>query len=77
MQKLLLVEDDKAITKSLEEYLSHEGFSVKSAEGERSATAILASERPDLLLVDLGLTDGSGFSVCRAAKLLNLPGRRH
>ena len=73
MQRILLVEDDRAITRSLEEYLSLEGFSIVCAEGERAATTILASERPDLLLVDLGLSDGSGFSVCRAAKMLKLP----
>ena len=73
MQTILTVEDDRAITASLEEFLSAEGFRAVSASGERQALAILASERPDLLLVDLGLADGSGFSVCRAAKALKLP----
>ena len=73
MQTILTVEDDRAITASLEEFLSSEGFRTLSASGERQALAILASERPDLLLVDLGLSDGSGFSVCRAAKALKLP----
>ena len=43
------------------------------AAGERAATVLMASEKPDLLLVDLGLADGSGFSVCRAAKHLGFP----
>ena len=73
MQTILLVEDDKAITRSLSEFLLSEGFETRSAAGERAALGILASERPDLLLVDLGLADGSGFSVCRAAKALKLP----
>ena len=73
MQTILLVEDDKAITRSLSEFLLSEGFETRSAAGERAALEILASERPDLLLVDLGLADGSGFSVCRAAKALKLP----
>ena len=73
MQTILLVEDDKAITRSLSEFLLSEGFETRSAAGEREALEILASERPDLLLVDLGLADGSGFSVCRAAKALKLP----
>ena len=73
MQTILLVEDDKAITRSLSEFLLSEGFETRSAAGERAALGILASERPDLLLVDLGLADGSGFSVCRAAKTLKLP----
>ena len=73
MQTILLVEDDISITKSLQEYLQHEGFKTLSTEGEKGASVLLASERPDLLLVDLGLSDGTGFSVCRAAKLLGLP----
>ena len=73
MQTILLVEDDRAITSSLEEFLSAEGFRTIRAAGERKALALLASDRPDMLLVDLGLADGSGFSVCRAAKALKLP----
>ena len=73
MQTILVVEDDKAITRSLEEFLSGEGFEVQTAPGERKALELLAAGRADLLLVDLGLADGSGFSVCRAAKAMKLP----
>lgn len=73
MQTVLIVEDDRAITLSLEEFLSGEGFGVQTAPGEKKALQLLASGRPDILLVDLGLADGSGFSVCRAAKALKLP----
>ena len=73
MQSVLIVEDDRAITLSLEEFLSGEGFDVQTAPGEKKALQLLASGRPDILLVDLGLADGSGFSVCRAAKALKLP----
>ena len=73
MQTILVVEDDKAITRSLEEFLSGEGFEVQTAPGERKALELLSSGKADLLLVDLGLADGSGFSVCRAAKALKLP----
>lgn len=73
MQTILIVEDDKAITLSLEEFLCGEGFKVQTASGEKKALETLAGGRPDLLLVDLGLADGSGFSVCRAAKALKLP----
>ena len=73
MQTVLIVEDDIAITLSLEEVLSGEGFDVQTAPGEKKALQLLASGRPDILLVDLGLVDGSGFSVCRAAKALKLP----
>ena len=74
MQKILLVEDDIAITKSLGEFLRSEGFDVVCAASERSAQQALMAEKPQLLLVDASLENrGSGFNVCRSAKMLKLP----
>ncbi|MBQ9890136.1 MAG: response regulator transcription factor [Firmicutes bacterium] len=74
MQKILLVEDDIAITKSLGEFLRSEGFDVVCAASERSAQQALMAEKPQLLLVDVSLENrGSGFNVCRSAKMLKLP----
>jgi two-component system, OmpR family, response regulator RegX3 len=60
--KLLLVEDEDAIAEPLAEGLRREGFDV-----ERVATgeAALAAATPDLVLLDIGLPDTDGFSVCR------------
>ena len=73
MNRLLLVEDDPSISRSLAEFLRGEGFSVESAAGQREAEALLGPGSFDLLLVDLALTDGSGFGVCAAAKQYGLP----
>ena len=74
MQKILLVEDDIAITRSLGEFLRNEGFDVVCAASERSAQQALMAEKPQLLLVDVSLENrGSGFNVCRSAKMLKLP----
>ena len=74
MQKILLVEDDIAITRSLGEFLKSEGFDVVCAASERSAQQALMAEKPQLLLVDVSLENrGSGFNVCRSAKMLKLP----
>ena len=74
MQKILLVEDDIAITRSLGEFLRSEGFDVVCAASERSAQQALMAEKPQLLLVDVSLENrGSGFNVCRSAKMLKLP----
>lgn len=73
MQKILLTEDDKAISASLTEFLINEGYSVVCASGQRDALCILSSDAVDLVLVDLGLADGDGFSVCKTAKMLQLP----
>jgi DNA-binding response OmpR family regulator len=60
--KLLLVEDEDAIAEPLAEGLRREGFVV-----ERVATGAeaLAAGEPDFVLLDLGLPDTDGFSVCR------------
>ncbi|MBR7010233.1 MAG: response regulator transcription factor [Oscillospiraceae bacterium] len=73
MNRLLLVEDDAAIVRSLSEFLRGEGFFVRTAAGQREAEALLGPGAFDLLLVDLSLTDGSGFGVCAAAKRYGLP----
>jgi DNA-binding response OmpR family regulator len=70
---LLLVEDDIAIIRSLSAYLSAEGFDTCSAFGQQEAEQLLAEQSFDLLLVDLSLSDGDGFGVCRRAKELGLP----
>lgn len=73
MQNILLVEDDAAIVRTLEQYLSAEGFAPLSVPGQRKAMEALRNEKPDLLLLDISLTDGDGFSVCKAAKEFGIP----
>ena len=71
--RLLLVEDDRSIVDNLTAYLQLEGFTVRSLPGERSAVALLEDWRPDLVLLDLSLSDGSGFGVFTAARQLRIP----
>ncbi len=68
MTKILLVDDDKDIVRNLTEFLSAEGFSVTSADGQAKALKIIETERFDLALLDVSLTDGNGFAVCSAIK---------
>lgn len=68
MTKILLVEDDKTIVNMLGDFLMREGFSVKSANGQTAALAALDAEAFDLVLLDVSLADGNGFSVCSAVK---------
>lgn len=68
MTKILLVEDDKSIISNLSEFLSSEGFNVRTAAGQRAAIASVAEELPDLVLLDISLADGNGFAVCSAIK---------
>ena len=68
MIKILLVEDDKIIVANLTEYLNSEGYLVRSVFGQTAAMKLLAEEKVDLVLLDVSLAEGNGFSACRAIK---------
>ena len=68
MLKILLVEDDKTIVANLTEYLNGAGYIVRSVSGQAAAMAVLAEEGADLVLLDVSLAEGNGFSACRAIK---------
>ena len=74
LTKILLVEDDKSIISTLTEFLMTKGFVVKSASGQKRALQCLVEENFDLVLLDVSLSDGNGFSVCSAVKTeYNIP----
>lgn len=62
--KILLVEDDAALRSALEELLLREGYEVIKASGVRSAEKSMTKEI-DLVMLDVGLPDGDGISLCR------------
>ena len=68
MTRILLVEDDKGIVTNLTEYLTKEGYAVKNASGQKDALQFVKNEKFDLVLFDISLSDGNGFSVCKAIK---------
>ena len=68
MTRILLVEDDKSIVTNLTEYLTKEGYTVKSASGQKDALQFVEREKFDLVLLDISLSDGNGFAVCKAIK---------
>jgi len=66
--KLLIVEDDKALCKSISDYLTMEGHLCEVAENMKQALFKTADNRYDCILLDLGLPDGSGFEVIKELK---------
>ena len=68
MTEILLVEDDDTIASGLRYALEQEGYSLTLAATVADALAALKQHSFTLLLIDLGLPDGSGFAVCRAAR---------
>ena len=63
--KILIVEDEQAISEPLAESLEREGFSPVVATTAAQAVERFESERPDLVLLDLGLPDRDGRDVAR------------
>ena len=68
MNRILLVEDDPGIAKSLTEFLNAEGFQVASASGQTAAIQLFDREPFDLVLLDVSLSEGNGFATCASLK---------
>lgn len=66
--EILIVEDDREIVENLRILLTEEGFSVRAATNRKAALEILEEKSADLILLDLMLPDGSGYSLCSAIK---------
>jgi two-component system, OmpR family, response regulator RegX3 len=65
---ILLVEDEPAIAEPLAETLEREGFHLEVAGTAAAALEKATAVRPDLILLDLMLPDGSGYDVCREVR---------
>ena len=68
MNRILLVEDDPGIVETLTEFLNGEGFQVLSASGQTAAIELFDREAFDLVLLDVSLAEGNGFSTCACLK---------
>jgi DNA-binding response OmpR family regulator len=65
LPKILFVEDDAQIAKSLALNLKFAGYEVDWAATLAEAREHVATHRYDLLLLDVGLPDGTGFDFCK------------
>ncbi|HMW06511.1 MAG TPA: response regulator transcription factor [Leptospiraceae bacterium] len=63
--KLLLVEDDTSLATTLKERLSKEGYSICWVNTLTKAREELKSSHPNLIILDVGLPDGSGFDLAK------------
>ena len=68
--QILLVDDELSIQRAMAPLLRSRGYSVTLAGTGREALDLFARERPDLLILDLGLPDMNGIEVCRQVREL-------
>ncbi len=74
MKTVLVVDDEPKITKLVGDYLKQAGFAVLIAADGKTALAKARSERPDCIILDLGLPQMDGLDVTRQLrKLSNVP----
>ena len=66
--RILLVEDDEMIGESLRAVLRRQGYAADWVRDGRAADAVLASERFDAVLLDLGLPQRGGLEVLRGLR---------
>lgn len=62
-RKVLVVDDDEHILRSLAQYLELEEFSVRTASGGAQALALVEEEKPDLMVLDVMMPEMDGFEV--------------
>jgi DNA-binding response OmpR family regulator len=68
MKRLLLVEDDRSLGATLHERLLRETYDVVWVETRQRAMKKLGEGLWDLVILDIGLPDGSGFELARHIK---------
>ena len=68
MPVALLVEDDPQIRRLVRSALENEGWSVFEVNSMKRGVIDAGTRKPDLLIVDLGLPDGSGINLIREVR---------
>lgn len=68
MKRILIVEDDTLLNKTLAYNLTSDGYEVTGVLNARAAATKLSGLEYDLVLLDINLPDGNGYDLCRLIK---------
>jgi len=68
MKKILLIEDESALQKTLDDFLKSEGYETVSALDGEKGVKLAKANKPDLILLDLVLPKMHGFDVLKKLK---------
>ena len=64
LKKILVIDDEHRIVEICRDYLQAAGFEVLSASDGLGGLAAIRREMPDLLILDVKLSDMDGFELC-------------
>ena len=74
MKTILVVDDEPKITQLVRDYLEGAGFGVRVAHDGKTALSLAKTEKPDLIVLDLGLPQMDGLDFTREyRKVSNAP----
>jgi len=71
MKKILIIEDDPAISTGLTESLKLEGYNVTSEESAECGLNAIKFDKPDMIILDVMLPGMSGFDFCKQLRSSN------
>ena len=67
-KKILIVDDEEAITNLMTLVFSREGYEVKTAENGDQALKIIQKENIHVIITDLNMPEMNGIKLCRAIR---------
>ncbi|MEW5950481.1 MAG: response regulator [Elusimicrobia bacterium] len=69
MDKILIVEDDISLAQVMQTYLEKKGCIVANTlDGEHALKWLGEIDKPDLIIIDIGLPDMDGLELCKKIK---------
>lgn len=68
--KILIIEDEKGLQESIQQYLEHQGYICETASDYRSAREKIAEFGYDCVVVDINLPYGSGLDLVKELKAM-------
>lgn len=66
--QILLVEDDQALARALQEALQKQGYAVNAVGTGEAAFYVISTDPPDIVILDLGLPDVDGIDVLKRVR---------
>lgn len=71
MRKIIVIEDEQAIADTIIHSIEKEGFAARWCGSGLEGLELIKSETYDLLVLDVGLPDISGFELCKAIRVFS------